>query len=435
MKRNRKNIKRAVYGIGILALLFAMLFVWLYPQSDRSTQQAPGDPRTDLFAEQSFSYTPGPVVRCNASSQEGYYHSDIYFGDGASICYLDYETMQDIVLCSSPNCTHDSDTCPAFYPFEERTLLGGVQLAGDTLLALQTVPGEATVPHIDRLSLDGSYEGCLAEFDANQQLPGDIETDYYTDGSLLYFVLYDVDPETTQRSGRVASVSLGSGKVKTVYEIPQAVTQLKILTTFDRSLVLYEVQAESLSAVSGRFFILNVDTGEEQEIDWCSDDTTATMAKGRFLWTVDESTKTLVRSNLKDDTTQQYSLEDLCGQVQEEYGDILDRYISPLSFTDEACFLEFSVPGEDGNRHPIFYTFQLSSEGRFTSFDLRMKFNETIVPVFAQTPFGLLVQKDWLPVSMGDCQLYLPQWALISPEDYLGSNPEWIGSGQLDLAM
>lgn len=395
---------------------------------------------TTIAADSAFSVekqTPSAnsasIVRCNASSQEGYYHSDIYYGAGASICYLDYETMQDVVLCSSPNCTHDSDACPAFYPFDGRTLLGGVRVVGDTLLALQTVPGETTVPHIDRLGLDGSYQNCLAEFGANQQLPGDIETDYYTDGSFLYFVLNDVDPETAKRSGSVVSVSLSSGEVKTVYECPEAVTQLKIFTAFDRSLVLYEVQAKSLSEISERFFVRNVDTGDEQESDWRSDDTTATMANGRYLWTVDEIAQTLIRCDMVSNDTCQYSLSDLCSQVEQQYGDILDIYVSPLSFTDEACFVEFSVPDEDGNRHPVFYTFQLS-DSVFTPFSLYMTFNQTVMPVFCQTPHGLLVQKDWLPVSRGESELYLPQWALISPENYLSSTPEWIATGQLDLA-
>ena len=154
------------------------------------------------------------IARCTPATAQGCYHSDIYYGAGASICYLDYETMQDVVLCASPSCAHDSDACPAFYPFDGRTLLGGVQVAGDTLLALQTVPGDTTVPHIDRLGLDGSYQGCLAEFGAGQQLPGNIETDYYTDSSFLYFVLNDVDSETARRSGRVVSVSLDSGEVR-----------------------------------------------------------------------------------------------------------------------------------------------------------------------------------------------------------------------------
>ena len=383
--------------------------------------------------EQTPPSDSAPIVRCNASSQEGYYHSDIYYGEGASICYLDYETMQDVVLCSSPNCTHDSDACPAFYPFDGRTLLGGVRVVGDTLLALQTVPGETTVPHIDRLGLDGSYQNCLAEFGANQQLPGDIETDYYTDGSFLYFVLNDVDPETARRSGSVVSVSLNSGDVKTVYQSPEAVTQLKIFTAFDRSLVLYEVEAKSLSEVSERFFVRNIDTGDEQEIYWRSNETTATMDNGRYIWTIDETAQTLIRCDMVSNNSHQYSLADLCSQIQQQYGDILDIYVSPLSFTDEACFVEFSVPDEDGNRHPIFYTFQLS-DGSFTSFSLYMTFNQTIIPVFSQTPRGLLVQKDWLTVSRSDSELYLPQWALISPENYLRSNPEWIASGQLDLA-
>lgn len=412
-------------------LSFSILLASVLTGCSADQHDADAKPASSAGEASSLSH-PASIMRCNASSPEGYYHSDIYYDGGASICYLDYATMQDVVLCSSPNCAHDSDACPAFYPFDGRTLLGGVRVVGDTLLALQTVPGEDTVPHIDRLGLDGSYQNCLAEFGANQQLPGDMETDYYTDGSFLYFVLNDVNPETTKRSGRVVSVSLNSGEVKTVYQSPETVTQLKIFTAFDRSLVLYEVQAENLSEIRERFFVRNMDTGDEQEIDWRSDGTTATMANGRYLWTVDEAAQTLTRYDMVANDTCPYSLADLCGQVQQKYGDILDIYVSPLSFTDEACFVEFSVPDENGNRHPVFYTFQLS-DGVFTPFSLSMTFNQTIMPVFAQTPRGLLVQKDWLPVPHGDGELYLPQWALIASENYLHSDPEWIATGQLNL--
>lgn len=417
---------KLLQSVGICILLVSIL-------TSCSTDKIVAVDSASSVGDQMSPYNSASIVRCNASSQEGYYHSDIYYGEGASICYLDYETMQDVVLCSSPNCTHDSNTCPAFYPFDGRTLLGGVRVVGDTLLALQTVSGENTMPHIDRLGLDGSYQKCLAEFGVNQQLPGDIETDYYTDGSCLYFVLNDVNQKTAKRSGRVVSVSLSSGEVHTVYESPEAVTQLKIFTAFDRSLVLYEVQVKSLSDISERFFVRNIDTEEEREINWRSDDTTATMANGRYLWTVDETAQTLIRCDMVSDDTRQYSLADLCGQVQQQYGSIFDIYVSPLSFTDEACFLEFSVPNEEGNRNPVFYTFQLS-DGIFTPFSLFMTFNQTIIPVFGQTPHGLLVQKDWLPVSSGYGEIYLPQWALILPENYLRSTPEWIATGHMDLA-
>ena len=305
-------------------------------------------------------------------------------------------------------------------------------MAGDTLLALQTVPGDTTVPHIDRLGLDGSYQGCLAEFGAGQQLPGNIETDYYTDSSFLYFVLNDVDSETARRSGRVVSVSLDSGEVRTVYESPEAVTQLTIFTAFDRSLVLYEVQAESLSEVSERIFVRDIDTSAEQEIDWRSDDTTATMANGRYLWTVDEAAQTLTRLDLADHTARQCSLSGLYSQARQQYGEVLESYVSPLSFTDDACFVEFSVPDQGGGRHPAFYIVRLS-DGSAVPFTLYKTFNQTVMQVVAQTPRGLLVQKDWLSVPSGDSETYYPQWALISPEDYLRSDQKWIAAGQLEL--
>ena len=143
---------------------------------------------------------------------------------------------------------------------------------------------------------------------------------------------------------------LDSGEVRTVYESPEAVTQLTIFTAFDRSLVLYEVQAESLSEVSERIFVRDIDTGAEQEIDWRSDDTTATMANGRYLWTVDEAAQTLTRLDLADHTALQCSLAGLYSQAQQQYGEVLESYVSPLSFTDDACFVEFSVP--DQGRRP-----------------------------------------------------------------------------------
>ena len=94
--------------------------------------------------------------------------------------------------------------------------------------------------------------------------------------------------------------------------------------------------------------------------------------------------------------------------------------------------MEFSVPDKDGNRHPAFYAVRFF-DGSAVPFTLYKTFNQTVMQVVAQTSRGLLVQKDWLPVPSGDGEFYLPQWALIAPEDYLQSNPAWIATGQLDL--
>lgn len=55
MNKNAKSSKWIVYSMVVLVLLLAVLFVWLYPQLDRSAKQAISDIRTGTFTDNALN--------------------------------------------------------------------------------------------------------------------------------------------------------------------------------------------------------------------------------------------------------------------------------------------------------------------------------------------------------------------------------------------
>ena len=54
----RKSTKWFVYGIAILIIAAAILFVWVYPQLDRSAQQTIRDIQTGALADDTQTESP-----------------------------------------------------------------------------------------------------------------------------------------------------------------------------------------------------------------------------------------------------------------------------------------------------------------------------------------------------------------------------------------
>ena len=184
--------------------------------------------------------TVGPAITlCTASTLEGYYNCGNYSGDGSLLSYLDYSTMTENPLCTLPGCTHNSDSCPAFYSQDGETHPFGVLVAGDHLLVIQPRAIEGTVPHIELLGLDGSRQGRVARFSENQVLPEALDTSYYTDGENLYFDLLTSDPEGGSRTASLVELSLSDGSLRTLYEISDTIVHMEPTASFDRFLVVY----------------------------------------------------------------------------------------------------------------------------------------------------------------------------------------------------
>ena len=54
-----------------------------------------------------------------------------------NIFYIDFETMQQIPLCDTPNCTHSNDSCTAWLQIDESGFLPGILQLGNSILLVQ----------------------------------------------------------------------------------------------------------------------------------------------------------------------------------------------------------------------------------------------------------------------------------------------------------
>lgn len=110
-----------------------------------------------------------------APAENGADHANLHFIDGAS--------GQDIVLCSSPSCTHDSDACPACFSRTPSVVFTGGRLG---LLFGSISGGDEPQPaQLDLMEADGSGRRTVYTFEANQEFGGSVAGD----GENLYFLL------------------------------------------------------------------------------------------------------------------------------------------------------------------------------------------------------------------------------------------------------
>src|SRR5699024_2337505 len=65
---------------------------------------------------------------------EGFYRFIAREDGAANLCYLDFSSAQEVMLCSQPNCAHADESCPAWFP----SLVGVNQAfpVGDALIIL-----------------------------------------------------------------------------------------------------------------------------------------------------------------------------------------------------------------------------------------------------------------------------------------------------------
>ena len=118
-------------AIGILSLL---LVGCSYNANEAtsvvSSQMASDDIVAPSTAEHKLSL-------CVPSSEQGMYTVDSIANGYGNIFYIDFETMQQIPLCDTPNCTHSNDSCTAWLQIDESGFLPGVLQLGNSILLVQ----------------------------------------------------------------------------------------------------------------------------------------------------------------------------------------------------------------------------------------------------------------------------------------------------------
>ncbi len=163
-------------------------------------------------------------------SDTGYYSFRLREDASASLCYLDYASGREIVLCSQPNCTHDSDACPAWYPFDNG--LRAVPV-GDRLIVLQggspnyvDLLGADATPKIqvmnpdgsDRQEPDGSDRQETFAFPAGSWVSTLPRGGFARDDRYLYFTVTD---QSAGANARTLCAADGEGKVFALCALPE----------------------------------------------------------------------------------------------------------------------------------------------------------------------------------------------------------------------
>lgn len=173
------------------------------------------------------------------SSSDGYYRMIPREDGSLNLCYIDFTTKQEIVLCNQPNCTHDSDSCTSWFP----TMLGlnialpvadKVFIVHGGVMYYDTVLGEERLPHIEIMEPDGSERKQIFTFSASNLIAPEVVEAMARDDENLYFCIENHTEEG--RTRELCAVSGRTGKVFKLADLPEV--EEKIVGTDGTDLIL-----------------------------------------------------------------------------------------------------------------------------------------------------------------------------------------------------
>ena len=197
---------------------------------------------------------PGPAAPAEKGDAIRFLSPDNPYGSGNGAGYyyfakdekgnsllrvVDYASLQDVPLCSQPNCAHEGESCPAWFAWSGAE--PSVLAAEDALYilfpgapwsgwAFETY-GEKALPRILKCGTDGSNRQELAHFGASDAfacLPA-------ADGQNLYIILTDYSG-TDKAVEKILAIDLATGAVSADESVQR--TELRIVGAWGRELIL-----------------------------------------------------------------------------------------------------------------------------------------------------------------------------------------------------
>lgn len=214
-------MKRLLLTILLAALLLAGCGA---PETDNQTTSGPqvaqGDTNGTVIGLGGDIHYTGDDSYLGSGTPEGFYilKTD-YVSNIQNITYVDYATQKYVYLCSSPNCTHDTESCTSFIPFT-----GGIQTLvatpgklfviyeGNSVHAEEL--GNKAYPHIDVMEKNGSGCKTLVQFSAGDYISSGVA---YDDTS-LYLTKWHADEGefSVDTKKELLSLNMQTGELKTV---------------------------------------------------------------------------------------------------------------------------------------------------------------------------------------------------------------------------
>ncbi len=181
-------------------------------QDDVASQATQADPASQTAPTAHKDYTI-----CTACGESGCYVTDYLFPGACSLFYLDFETGQQMFLCSDPACHHDTEDCTSYFSTEESAPPQPL-VAGEHLLYLYTNNRPGAPIRIEISRLDGSERRVLCAIQDDQVFMGDL----LTDGEALYAQVGTSKPvgDDIEFTERLVKISLADGEMQVLHTFP-----------------------------------------------------------------------------------------------------------------------------------------------------------------------------------------------------------------------
>ena len=182
-------------------------------------------PASDIPYVPIENFAPAGVVRAmpdsqyGAASDAGYYDVCRQEDGSALLTFVDHATKQQVVLCSQPNCTHDSDACPAWYSCGNALRVYPI---GGRLAVLQggaAAGSDGLVPGLDVMNADGSGRQTAFTFPASCWVSTLPHYHMARDDENLYFVI--TDTSSGERQATLCAAHIPTGQVFALCGLPE----------------------------------------------------------------------------------------------------------------------------------------------------------------------------------------------------------------------
>lgn len=161
-----------------------------------------------------ISYTDTLAIQ--AASEDGVYVLQNIFPTSENIFYIDVATKQEVFLCATPNCKHNTTDCTSYLPLEEGEYGHNIAYFQDSIYLFQCATHAKQPPHLSRMDKDGSNLQDVCFLDEGENFIGKIFG--YGDDELLVEIYHVY--ENGQSSRRLERINCNSGERNVVVEYP-----------------------------------------------------------------------------------------------------------------------------------------------------------------------------------------------------------------------
>lgn len=352
-----------------------------------------------------------------AASPEGLYEVCSVRLGSCNLLYVDADTRQETYLCTTPNCTHDSESCNSYLPLEEGRYGYQLFFFNGYLYAAQCTPIESQGPYLMRMDPDGTNREIVLELENGECFSGMLYG--YGDRLLLQISRVDengnsetcmeiFDPQTGERE-RLFSLQLEPGGKESASLKGAAGTSLIFLKSDEEGRQYYKVDLarENPTLEQGQTNLLGPEFDETSL--YCT-------VQGDYFCTYDIAAGRLSWENLLTGQKKEFPLPQLSGE-ETVYGLALlydDQFALSMS-SSEKDSMNLLLNPETGESTGVYYY-----PTRESGYDILADFGDELLykvrtderPLEGQAAYGLVGEVSYHNV-----------YAMVSKEDFQNGIP------------